>query len=284
VTRFQESDFSARPALPPPPAGRGDEIDRLGLALRDMSARLASQVQRLKQTDVLRRELVANVSHDLKTPLATLQGYVDTLLLKEGVLDREERRNYLEIAARSCRRLSKLVSDLIELAKLDAQAVVPQIETFSAAELLQDIAQKFLLNARQRRVELAAVVPDRAPYVCADIGLIERVLENLLGNALAHTDSDGRVVLALEDHGDCVVLRVTDTGCGIAPEELSNVFERFYRVDGPRWERGGNAGLGLAISKGILELHGSDLQVESRVGEGTSFSCRLPVARLQADA
>jgi two-component system, OmpR family, sensor kinase len=284
VTRFQQNDFSERPVLPPLPAGRGDEIDRLGVALRDMSARLVLQVQKLRQTDVLRRELVANVSHDLKTPLATLQGYVDTLLLKEDLLTPDERRNYLGVASRSCTRLSKLVSDLIELAKLDAHEVTPHAETFSAAELLQDVLQKFQLSARQRGVELEVALPERAPYVSADIGLIERVLENLIGNALSHTDRGGRVRLSLETQEDHALLRVSDTGCGIPQEELNNVFERFYRVERPRWDRGGNAGLGLAISKSILDLHGSRMQVHSQVGEGTSFSFALPVSRLEAAA
>lgn len=285
VGRFQDSDFTERPEFPTLPSGRrGDEIDRLGAVLRDMSARLALQVQRLKQTDVLRRELVANVSHDLKTPLATLQGYVDTLLLKDDSLSPEERRNHLAVASRSCSRLSKLVSDLIELAKLDAQAVTPQAETFSAAELLQDVAQKFELAAQQRGIDLRAVVPEHPPYVHADIGLIERVLENLIGNAVAHTDAGGRVQLVLEDQGDRALVRVTDTGCGIPPEELSNVFERFYRLDGPRWERGGNAGLGLAISKSILDLHGSELRVSSQVGQGTCFTFNLAAARLEKAA
>jgi signal transduction histidine kinase len=209
---------------------------------------------------------------------------VDTLLLKEDSLGEEERRHYLEIASRSCRRLSKLVTNLIELAKLDAHAVVPQVETFSAAELLQDVAQKFLLDASKRRLELRTELPERPPYVHADIALIERVLENLIGNALAHTDAGGTVRLALEQLEDRVVLKVSDTGCGIPPEELSNIFDRFYRGEGPRWDRGGNAGLGLAISKSIVELHHSDLQVHSKVGEGTSFAFALPVARLRAVA
>jgi hypothetical protein len=249
-----------------------------------MSARLACQVQKLKQTDVLRRELVANVSHDLKTPLATLQGYVDTLLLKDDMLTPDERRNYLGVASRSCGRLGKLVSDLIELAKLDAHEITPHAETFSAAELLQDVVQKFQLGAAQRRIGLELVLPPQPPYVSADIGLIERVLENLIGNALAHTEAGGSVRLSLETQGERAVLRVTDTGCGIPAEELSNVFERFYRLQRPRWDQAGNAGLGLAISKSILDLHGSEMRVDSRVGAGTSFCFTLPVSRLKAAA
>jgi signal transduction histidine kinase len=282
VERFQATDFSQRPRLPRLPEGRsGDEIDRLGVSLRDMAERIASQVQRLKQTDVLRRELVANVSHDLKTPLATLQGYVDTLLLKDDALAPAERRHYLGVASRSCQRLSKLVADLIELAKLDAHEVTPQLEPFSPGELLQDVAQKFQLKAEQRRVALETVLPEGVPYVSADIGLIERVLENLIGNALAHTDAGGTVRLTLDAAGSEVVLRVSDSGCGIPPQELPHVFERFYRVNGADWERGGNAGLGLAITKSILDLHGSEMTVDSQVGVGTSFGFTLPAARLE---
>ena len=282
VERFQATDFSQRPQLPPLPEGRsGDEIDRLGVSLRDMAARIVNQVQTLKQTDVLRRELVANVSHDLKTPLATLQGYVDTLLLKDDALAPAERRHYLGVASRSCQRLSKLVADLIELAKLDAHEVTLQPEPFSPGELLQDVAQKFQLKAEQRRVALETVLPDRVPYVSADIRLIERVLENLIGNALAHTDSGGKVRLTVDSAGSDVVLWVSDTGCGIPADELPHVFERFYRVNGADWERGGNAGLGLAITKSILDLHGSEMKVESQVGVGTSFAFTLPTTRLE---
>ncbi|HEU5283093.1 MAG TPA: HAMP domain-containing sensor histidine kinase, partial [Burkholderiales bacterium] len=280
--RFQATDFSQHPQLPPLPEGRsGDEIDRLGVSLRDMAARIVNQVQTLKQTDVLRRELVANVSHDLKTPLATLQGYVDTLLLKDDALAPAERRHYLGVASRSCQRLSKLVADLIELAKLDAHEVTLQPEPFSPGELLQDVAQKFQLKAEQRRVALETVLPDRVPYVSADIRLIERVLENLIGNALAHTDSGGKVRLTVDSAGSDVVLWVSDTGCGIPADELPHVFERFYRVNGADWERGGNAGLGLAITKSILDLHGSEMKVESQVGVGTSFAFTLPTTRLE---
>jgi signal transduction histidine kinase len=277
--RFQAGDFSDGALLPPLPEGKaGDEIDRLGLAFRGMASRIAGQMQALKQTDVLRRELVANVSHDLKTPLASVQGYVDTLLLKDDVLSPEERRSYLGVASRSCQRLSKLVADLIELAKLDAHEVTLHAEPFSAGELVQDVVQKFQIKAEQRRVRLETELPDRAPHVTADIGLIERVLDNLIGNALAHTASGGAVRVSLHSVDGEVVLRVSDTGCGISAEDLPHVFERFYRVNDADWGKGVNAGLGLAITKGILDLHGSQMKVESRLGEGTSFAFALPVA------
>lgn len=279
MEQFQATDFTQRPELPPHAVGRhGDEIDRLSLAFRELANRIVIQVQRLKQTDVLRRELVANVSHDLKTPLASLQGYVDTLLLKDDTLSLEERRVYLGVASRSCERLGKLVQDLIELAKLDAHEVTPQPEPFSPGELLQDVAQKFEIKAQQREVRLEMNFPERISYVYADIGLIERVLDNLIGNALAHTDRGGCVRLGLKPEPKSVIVEVTDTGHGISEQDLPHVFERFYRANTGSWEQGGHAGLGLAITKSILDLHGSRMQVESRVGVGTRFAFSLPIA------
>jgi signal transduction histidine kinase len=285
MERFQAADFTQRPDLPPLPEGKhGDEIDRIGLTFRDMANRMVTQLQKLKQTDGLRRELVANVSHDLKTPLASLQGYVDTLLLKDDTLSPEERRNYLGVASRSCERLGKLVVDLIELAKLDAHEVTPQCESFSPAELVQDVAQKFQLKAEQRRIQLQVELPERVPYVCADIGLIERVLDNLISNALSHTDPGGSVFLALKPGGDAVSVEVADTGRGIPEPELPHIFERFYRANTGSWEEGGHAGLGLAITKSILDLHGCRMSVASKLGTGTRFAFALPVSQLQAAA
>src|SRR5207244_5552927 len=125
----------------------GDEVDRLAVTFNEMSSRIALQVAKLKEVDLLRRELVANVSHDLRTPLASLQGYLDTLLLKEGQLSAEEQRRFLEIASRHSERLGKLIEELFELAKLDSQVTPIRVEPFSMPELVQDVVQKFQLRA-----------------------------------------------------------------------------------------------------------------------------------------
>jgi two-component system, OmpR family, sensor kinase len=283
MDEFQRRDSSVQhEPLPVVGAAGGDEIDRLGFAFREMASRISAQLQKLRNNDALRRELVANVSHDLKTPIATLQGYVDTLLLKDASLRADERRGYLAIASRSCERLGKLVGDLIELAKLEANEVAPQAEPFSVGELIQDAAQKFELNAQQKQVRLELDFPERLPYVAADIGLIERVLENLIGNALTHTAAGGMVRLGVTVDGAEATVHVADTGCGIAKEDLPHVFERFYRVGNADWDRGAHAGLGLAITKSILDLHHSRLTVDSTLGVGTAFHFTLPVAVLEA--
>jgi two-component system, OmpR family, sensor kinase len=273
---FRRSEFSTPPELSLP-VEQGDEISRIGHTFREMAVRMAEQLRELKHNDVLRRELVANVSHDLKTPLAALQGYVDTLLIKDASLSEEQRRHYLLVASRSSERLAKLVADLIELAKLDAREVRLSREAFSIAELMQDVAQKLQIKAEQKGLRLDVELPLRPPFVCADIGLIERVLENLLTNAIAHTDAPGSLTLRLGQADNEARIEVADTGCGIPENELHRIFERFYRVNDNQRARGSHAGLGLAITKSILDLHGVGIDVASRPGAGTTFSFNLPI-------
>jgi two-component system, OmpR family, sensor kinase len=212
---------------------------------------------------------VANVSHDLRTPLAALQGYLDTLLIKE--LPADEQRRFLEIASRHGERLGKLVDELFELAKLDAQATPLRVEPFSMAELVQDVVQKYELRASSADILLAAEMRSDLPMVRGDIAMMERVLENLIENAIRYTPAGGRVTVSLIPEGGRLAVRVTDTGSGISEESLPYIFDRFYR-GGDAAKRPPGAGLGLAIAKRILELHGSALDVESKVNVGTTFA------------
>ena len=267
-----------------------DEIDRLGETLDALSSRLGTQVQELERTDLLRRELVANVSHDLRTPVASLQGYLETLLLKEESLDEGSRREYLEIALAQSERLGRLVAELFELARLDSGDLELQREAVSLPELAQDVAQKFKLRAEEQRVKLETDLDVSAPPIEADLRLLERTLENLLENALRHTDDGGEVRLSVAGlgSGDDKQLRVSvaDTGCGIASEDVPHIFDRFYRgrnSDRTTWlENAGRSegtGLGLAIAKRVVELHGSQITVDTAVGRGTEFSFQLAAGR-----
>jgi len=192
MNQFRQSDFSSPPGLRARRA-TGHEIDQLETAFEDLAGRIVEQVERLRQTDALRRELVANVSHDLRTPLATLRGYVETLLIKEPSLTAAERRQFLEIASKQSERLGRLVEELFELAKLDSRETVPHTEPFAISELVQDVAQKFRLQADARGVQIDTDVRPAAGFVHGDIGLIERVLDNLLDNALRHSATPIRV-------------------------------------------------------------------------------------------
>lgn len=279
---FRQNDFIEHPNTSRSSMNRleGDEIDRLEATFTQMANCMNEQVNRLKQTDQLRRELVANVSHDLRTPLASLQGYIDTLLLKEGTLTPQQQRHYLEIAAKHSERLGKLVSELFELAKLDAHETQLHLELFSIGELVQDIVQKFSFVAQNRQVHLKTDFRKDLPFVMADIGLVERVFENLIENALRFTPEGGSVTVKLIREDQSILTQVTDTGCGIPSEDLPYIFDRFYRVEKTLSARAGGAGLGLAIAKRILELHGSPIEATSTVNIGTTFTFHLPIHRI----
>lgn len=275
---FKQGNFSAPAALAglaPPDAGNADEIDRLGATFKEMAARIQSQMQKLQQTDTLRRELVANVSHDLRTPLASLQGYLETLLLKEHTLSPEQQRSYLGVALRHSERLGKLVAELFELAKLDAQCVTLALEHFSLGELAQDVTQEFQLTAQKKGVALQTDIQKDVGFVCADIGLMQRVLENLIENALRYSAKDGRVTVSVARRQETVIVQVADTGCGIPADDLPHIFERFYRVEKARQGDTVGAGLGLAIVKRILDLHGVEISVHSVPQAGTTFTFHL---------
>lgn len=282
---FRRAELSAEPEGLSPSDGlplevrRADEIDQLEMTFVQMADLIRQQVRQLKETDQLRRELVANVSHDLRTPVTSLQGYLETLVLKEGALSSQERRRYLEIATAQSKRLGDLIAELFELTKLNSREMKPRVESFALGELVQDVVQKFRGIVEAKQVTLQAKLGENLPVVSADIGLIERVLENLIENALRYTPQEGRITVILSRMGEKIRTQVTDTGCGIPPSDLPHIFDRYYQVGKKHQEGETGAGLGLAIAKRILELHGSAIEVESVVNQGTTFSFHLAVAR-----
>jgi signal transduction histidine kinase len=253
-----------------------DEIDQLGATFNRMAERIDQQLKALAQTDAKRREMVANVSHDLRTPLTSLHGYLETLLLKDETLTTKERRQYLEIAAAQSARLNQLISELFELAKLDSSETLLNIEPFSLAELTQDVVHKFHLEADKSGIHIKTLCSKDLPFAYGDIGLIQRALDNLIENALRYTPRGGRITLSLTDQTGKIVVRVTDTGQGIPTDEIDHIFDRFYRLEKNRAANAKNAGLGLAIVKRIIDLHGSDIHTDSEPNQGTTFSFTLP--------
>jgi signal transduction histidine kinase len=275
---FRRSEFSEPLPLPMPRRARmQDEIDRLTAIFGEMAGRIIRQIKDLRNADTHRREFVSHIAHDLRTPLTSLQGYLDTLRLKEGELTPEQSRAYLSIALKRSDQLRKLVGELFELAKLDAPDLQVRPEPFSLGELIQDVTQKFRLAAEEHNIHFLSGPMDGLPLVRADIGLIERVFENLIQNALRHTPENGTItVSAVNENGKITVL-VSDTGSGIRPEDIPHVFDRFYGTARGRQEATSSVGLGLAITKKILDLHGSDITVESTINVGTTFIFTLPV-------
>jgi len=268
MDKFQQSGFAVQVAkTPPAPQIARDEVNQLTDTFNAMVDRMLAQMRELKSTDATRRELVANISHDLRTPLASLQGYLETLHVKGDMLSAAEKRNYLEIALRQSGQLSHLINELFELAKLDSDQATILPEPFMLEDLVQDVIQQFELEATRKGIELRADMPVELPLVAGDIGLIERVLRNLIDNSLRHTPAGGVIMVALTPGEQRVTVEVTDSGTGIDTNDLPHIFDRFYRADKSRGDCQRNAGLGLAIAKRILELHGAAISVSSKPGK-----------------
>jgi signal transduction histidine kinase len=273
VADFKSGDFSKRASI-----RSSDEIGDLARAFNHMADRIVEDMDRLKQTDRLRRELVANVSHDLRSPFASIQGYVETILMKGDSISKEELRRYLETIMNDSRSLNRLIDELFELSKLDAKQMRPNPEVFSLSELVQDVVSKFGPQAEKLKVSLRAEIPHRLCTVEADIAMTERVLSNLVENALKFTGSDGTVELRLTERDGTVRVSVVDNGKGIPEEEIPLLFKRFHRVDRSRSREVPGSGLGLAISQKIMELHESRIEVRSEPGTGSTFFFDLPAA------
>ena len=249
-------------------------------ARHDLSGALA-EVEQLKdgleaENTYLRRDLIANVSHDLRTPLVAMRGYLEVLAAKGDSLSCSQRQQYLGIAVRQSEHLATLIDELFELAKLDFKGMAPNREPFPLGELAADVVHKFQLAADAKRIGLRVEVPPQLPFVDADVSLMERVLDNLIGNALKHTPSGGLVSVRLCAQDGRVVTQVSDTGSGIPQAEQAFIFDRFYRGTNDRTSGSGGAGLGLAITKRILELHDTDIRVRSDAQAGTCFAFSLP--------
>ena len=252
-----------------------DEIDALGQQFNAMADKITLQINELTRMDGVRREMVANISHDLRTPLTTMRGYLETLQLKHAELSIDEQQQYLQTALSHSQRLGQMVEELFELARLDSCESVVYSEPFSMCELVQDVTQKFQLRAREKSVQLNVSLNPEAPLVHGDIAMMQRVLENLLENGLRHTPAGGSINIGVDVDSGSVVVQVADTGCGIPAEDVPRIFERFYQQDKNR-SAGNSAGLGLAIVKRILELHDSVINVSSELERGTTFSFRIP--------
>lgn len=282
VKGFDIDGIPATAPAPGPvePSTSQDEIAVLAAAFRQMQNRLGEQWRSLTRQDQERRELVANISHDLRTPLASLHGYLETLSLKDASLTPDERRRYLGIALDQSRKVGGLAQSLLELVRLEHGFVQPVLERFSLTDLVQDIFQKFELNAEARHVQLKASFAPSVSGVCADLGLIERVLTNLFDNALRYTPAGGVIEIRLVPQGKFVEITVSDSGPGIAAELREGLFLRPFNIGGARRD----GGLGLRIVQRILELHGRQVRLLDVPGQGATLCFSLAVDEATATA
>lgn len=253
----------------------GDEVQRLTMAFDAMSYRITQQIHSLREQDRNRRDLVANISHDLRTPVAAIFGYLERLKSKVGEVDEQEQLEYIETALRNASRLSIMIEELFELVKLEAEGAMLQRELFSMTDLVQDVVDQQKLAAGERNINISVESPSELPLVNADIGLIQRVIENLIRNAITHLNRSGEIVVRLFKTMNQVSVNVWDSGDPIPESEISQLFERFYQ-NGERDERTFGAGLGLSITKQILALHHSTISVQNAEKGGKAFVFELP--------
>lgn len=248
-----------------------DELGQLAHSFNSMADTLVAHIEKLRQNDRMRRNLIANISHDLRSPLASIRGYIETIQIKDKSLHNKKREEYIDIILKNTTVLSKLVENLFELSKLEARKVETQIESFSIAELCQDVMLKFKPEADKEEVSLHTNIKRSISFVQADIRLMERALSNLLRNAIHYTEQKGKIVLSATELNAKVRISVADNGCGIPEDDLPYIFDRFYRGKNHESRSKGSSGLGLAIAQKILELHDSAIHVESEEEIGTTF-------------
>ena len=269
--RLADGDFAVRVDV----VGHGELAD-LARDFNRMAERVQSAFEHERELDAARRSLVASVSHDLRSPLASIRAAVEAL--NDGIVSEPEVvQRYLHSVLQDVTRLSRLIDDLFELARLDAGSVTLSLEETSLSDLISDTLESMRLRAEQRGIRLDGAV-EGEPVVRADAAKIQRVLDNLMENALRYTPSGGSIQLVARETPDAAYVEVRDTGDGIAPSDLPHVFDRFYRGD-PARQRTGGAGLGLAIARGFIEAHGGTIAVASRPSQGAVFTCRLPRSR-----
>lgn len=270
---FRDGDYSQRIEQE-----GADEIGLHARAFNEMADTVVEQMELVRKNDSLRRELISNVSHDLRRPLAAMHSLLELILSQSEELEAEKKENFLRRALANCEGLRQLVNDLFELSKLDAEDHRIQAEKFAVDELAECVIEDLAPLAEKTSVSLSLKAPEKVPYVMGDPMLIERALLNLVENAIRYTPQKGTVELTLSIEQARVRITVRDTGIGIPETELENIFDRFYRTNAALEHDHEGSGLGLPITKKIVEAHGETLEVSSTAGEGSRFWFSLPLA------
>jgi signal transduction histidine kinase len=270
--RLGAGDLTARA-----PAAGGDEVAQVAASFNRMAEELAARDEALRASDRLRRQMLADVSHELKTPLTAMRSYVETLRDEDIALDRHTRERYFATLERETIRLDRIVKDLLDLARLENSVVHLDLRVFATRRVFEHVAGRHQPEIERRRIAVRIDVSSAADQMVADPDRIEQVVENLFANGLRHTPDGGSLALAATIDEHVVKLSVTDSGSGIPPEHVPLVFERFYKVDASRATDSGGSGLGLSISRAIVERHGGNISVDSGPGR-TVFTITLPQA------
>ncbi|MDA1036053.1 MAG: ATP-binding protein [Chloroflexi bacterium] len=257
------------------PVRTGDEVGQLGAAFNSMTRRLKESTSKQESLEQARRELIAAVSHDLRTPLASIRAMVESL--SDGVVTEPEAVNrYLKRTVTEIESLGQLINDLFELSQLDSGLLELHLEEASLDDVISDILESMSAQAKAKHVRLDGSVDGGPIQVMMDTRRVQRVLANLVQNSIRHTPDDGSISISASDAGANIRVAVTDSGEGIEASDLGRLFDRSYRGDASRARSSGGAGLGLTIAKGIVEAHGGSIRVDSKIGVGSTFEFTLP--------
>ena len=254
-----------------------DELAQLGSTFNEMAKSIEEGIQKLKEADHQRSQLIANISHDLRSPLTSIRGHLETLLLEEKNISEREKREYVEITLRNVAGFQRLVEELLDLARFESGQIIPEKLLFSPAELLQDVVLKMRGQSDSHDITIKYDPDPNLPPYMGDIGLFERAVTNIIGNAIEHTPEKGTIRVDLSFTNGMYQISVLDSGPGIPLENLPHIFERFYRVDKSRNRKTKSTGLGLAIAKEVVELHGGSIEAGNSAEGGAIFTITLPV-------
>ncbi|MDO9187115.1 MAG: ATP-binding protein [Bacteroidia bacterium] len=252
----------------------GNEMDNLNLEIVAWAEDRKEEIERLKKLEVYRKEFLGNVSHELKTPIFNIQGYVLTLL-DGGLEDPSINRNYLIRAEKSVDRMITIIEDLEAISQLETGELQLEIERFDLAALMKDVIDAQEMKATEKGIMLTMPEEIKPLYVVGDRFRIRQVIVNLIVNSVKYGKEYGETKIRFYDAGETVLIEIADNGIGIAKKHLPRLFERFYRVDKGRSREQGGTGLGLAIVKHIIEAHNQTIEVMSTEGVGTVFSFML---------
>jgi two-component system phosphate regulon sensor histidine kinase PhoR len=258
---------------------QGDELNKLIWEVYRTGRMLQKEIQQLQRMEDYRREFLGNVSHELKTPIFSIRGFAETLLEADPA-DEATRKAFLQKILHNADRLAHLVRDLSDISRLETGVLQMQMAPCDLLSLVREVIDSMEPLAATRQVSLRISVPEKVPSVWADRERLRQVLVNLVDNAIKYNNPGGFVEVRLEPMAQqhSVRIAVIDNGIGIAPQHIPRVTERFFRVDRSRSREQGGTGLGLAIVKHILQAHRTRLQIESTLGQGSTFAFVLPVA------
>lgn len=268
--RFAKGDLQARIQIK-----STSELSILANTFNEMADTIVDNIDKLKALEKLKSELITNISHDLRTPLALIHGYVETLTIREDRISPDEKKRYMQTVLKNTEKLEKLVTDLFEISKLDSLQIKPNKEPFFITELISDILNKYQLLAESKNIKIINNIAPNIKRIYADLSMIDRVLQNLIDNAIKFTKGGEITIIVKNKDQATVEIKIYDTGSGISKQDLPLIFNRFYTSG--RNEDSNGSGLGLSIVKKIIDIHNTNIVVESEIGKGTVFTFWLDV-------